>query len=76
MNHPRERYNALARRSSAGLSRKKGKRQKTIASHPSETCDTNVAIHKPKTEDEKELEKKERLRREVGCSIHQPDKCN
>ncbi|KAF8917814.1 P-loop containing nucleoside triphosphate hydrolase protein [Mucidula mucida] len=58
---PRERHNAKARQSTAG-SRKKGKMRK----HSSPTdVDPNAAILVPKTAEERELDRKEKLRQEL-----------
>lgn len=60
----RERYNAKARSSSAG-SHKKGKR-KEKSSDASQQQDPNADIVVPKSADQKNEERKERLRQEVG----------
>ncbi|KAH7928402.1 P-loop containing nucleoside triphosphate hydrolase protein [Leucogyrophana mollusca] len=64
MNHVREKYNARARQSTAG-SRKKGKRR--VAKVSGEIADVNATIHVPKTKDEKERERKERLVQELAA---------
>lgn len=62
---PAESYNAKGRQSTAG-SRKKGKLKKKSKIQPGESeIDVNSVIHVPKSKEEKELERKERLRQEV-----------
>ncbi|KIJ64431.1 hypothetical protein HYDPIDRAFT_28376 [Hydnomerulius pinastri MD-312] len=65
MNQVRERYNAKARQSSAG-SRKKAKRR-DIATAPAQPADPNAAIIVPKSKEEKESERKERLVQELAA---------
>lgn len=60
---PRERYNAKARQATAGGSKKKGK---IIRNQPAgDTSEANVLFHTPKTKEEKELDRKEKLKQEV-----------
>lgn len=67
MYQPRERYNAKARQSTAGPSHKKGKK-KSLSGSKSDpaSSDPNAAIHVPKTKDDKDLDRKEKLRQEVS----------
>ncbi|KAK7056793.1 putative ATP-dependent RNA helicase DHR1 [Paramarasmius palmivorus] len=58
---PRERYNARARQSQAGSH----KRKKHNKGNTEETPDANTIIHVPKTKEEKELDRKERLKQEL-----------
>ncbi|KAK0504014.1 P-loop containing nucleoside triphosphate hydrolase protein [Armillaria luteobubalina] len=58
---PRERHNAKARQSTAG-SRKKGKRKRQ---DDTETGDANALIHVPKTSEERELTRREKLKQEL-----------
>ncbi len=58
---PRERHNAKSRQSTAG-SRKKGKRKRQ---DDTETGDANALIHVPKTNEERELTRREKLKQEV-----------
>jgi len=58
----RERYNAKARHSTAG-SKKKGKRPHAVDT--AKEGDSNTLIHVPKSEEVRELERKERLKLEV-----------
>jgi ATP-dependent RNA helicase DHX37/DHR1 len=60
MHQPRVGYNDRARGSTAG-GKKKGKRR----SQPSEQTDPNVTIHVPKTTEERQMEKKERMKQDV-----------
>lgn len=76
----RERYNAKGRQSTAGPSRKHSKGKRNLKgrvledalspslSLPRTTVDPNAPILIPKTQEEKEWERKERMRLEV-CSI-------
>jgi ATP-dependent RNA helicase DHX37/DHR1 len=68
--HRPERYNAKARQSTAGSSKKKkGKRRNTDGSThvPEEsTLDPNAEILAPRTKEEKDAAKKERLRQQVS----------
>ena len=71
--HVRESYNARARQSTAG-SRKKGKvNQKRDDANQAQTessPDPNAEILIPKSKEQKDLERKERLRTEVcGCTM-------
>jgi ATP-dependent RNA helicase DHX37/DHR1 len=62
----RERYNAKARASTAGVSHKKGKVKKNRSTLvPPEENDVNSLMHVPKTEEERELDRKERMKQEV-----------
>ncbi|KAG7443024.1 P-loop containing nucleoside triphosphate hydrolase protein [Guyanagaster necrorhizus] len=58
---PRERHNAKSRQSTAG-SRKKGKRKHR---DEAETGDANALIHVPKTNEERELTRREKLKQEL-----------
>jgi hypothetical protein len=64
MHQPRVGYNDRARGSSAG-GKKKGKRLSRLSASTSEQADPNATIHAPKTPEEKEIEKKERIKQEV-----------
>ncbi|KAH7885390.1 P-loop containing nucleoside triphosphate hydrolase protein [Phlebopus sp. FC_14] len=67
MNRVRERYNARARQSSAG-SRKNGKqRAKMSAAVSAEPVDPNAAIIAPKSKEDKEKDRKERLLQELAA---------
>lgn len=69
----RERFNAKARQSTAGGSHKKGRRRAAAAPEPdtannsvdSAATDSNAAVILPKSKDEKELDKKERIRQQL-----------
>lgn len=65
MNRPsvRQGYNAKARHSTAGQ-RKKGKRRNNVATAETE-LDSNAAVLAPKSDEQKELDRRERLRQEV-----------
>ena len=69
MNHTRVKYNAKARRSTAGSgSKKKAKQPRTQdGDSNSKPLDPNAIIHIPRTKEEKEDDRKDRLRQEV-CS--------
>lgn len=58
----RERYNAKARGSTAG-GKKKGKRP--IFTQDKDAEDPNAAIHVPKSEQVREMEKREKMKAEV-----------
>ncbi|KAK0187982.1 P-loop containing nucleoside triphosphate hydrolase protein [Armillaria mellea] len=58
---PRERHNAKSRQSTVG-SRKKGKRKRQ---DDTETGDANALIHVPKTSEERELTRREKLKQEL-----------
>ncbi|KAK0464536.1 P-loop containing nucleoside triphosphate hydrolase protein [Desarmillaria tabescens] len=58
---PRERHNAKSRQSTAG-SRKKGKRKRQDVT---EIGDANALIHVPKTNEERELTRREKLKQEL-----------
>jgi hypothetical protein len=64
-------FNASARKSSVGGSRKKGKAKRAAAgSVPTpEIADPNVEIVMPKSKEEREQERKERLRQEVRIRL-------
>ena len=64
MSHVREKHNSKARQSTAG-SRKKGKLKRKRAEEGGEEPDANALIQQSKTKDEKEIERKERLKQEV-----------
>lgn len=81
MNRP-QRYNAKARSSVAGGSHKKGKAKKTHSEDPPAVegqADTNADILEHKAEEDKERDRRERMKREVrllclsvleyGCNI-------
>lgn len=61
----RERYNAKARQSSAGSSHKKGKRVASATLHPHEELDPNADVHLPKSKDQKDVEKRDRMQQEL-----------
>jgi ATP-dependent RNA helicase DHX37/DHR1 len=66
MNTPRARFNARARQSSAGeSSHKKRKRVVPPLDPKNVNHDPNVEIIKPKTKEDKELDRRERLKQEV-----------
>ena len=67
MNRSRIRYNAKARRSSAAPKKKKRNNSETKpgSDFDVDTPDPNVTIHTPRTKEQKENDKKERLRQEV-----------
>ena len=71
MNAHRERHNAKARQSTAG-SRKKGKRKATSTIKEPD-YDPNAEIISLKSDEQKELDRRERLRQEVR-SLHLPSK--
>ncbi len=66
MYHPKERYNAKARQSSASH-KKKGKRKKGGADDSThiQEFDVNAEIIVPKSQEQKEEDRKERLKQEV-----------
>ena len=64
MNNTRERYNAKARQSTAGH-RKKGKRKALPATVTEPKYDPNSDIIVPKSDEQKELDRRERLKQEV-----------
>jgi len=68
MSHAREQFNAKARQSSAG-SRRKSKR-KRVEGQPVGEDDPNKSILVPKTKEQKEQERKEKLRQEVCVRDH------
>ncbi|KAF8967048.1 P-loop containing nucleoside triphosphate hydrolase protein [Flammula alnicola] len=64
---PRESYNAKARLSTAGGSRKKGKpKKKSQSEQPEPQIDSNASIIAPKSKENKESERKERLLQELA----------
>ena len=63
MGHLRERYNAKARQSSVG-GKKKAKRARGAAEVDA-AADTNADIVTPKTDEEKERERKERMKEQL-----------
>jgi ATP-dependent RNA helicase DHX37/DHR1 len=65
MREVRERYNAKARQSSAG-SRKTGKRRQDTVTASAEPADPNADIIVPKSNEQKEKERKVRLVQEVS----------
>lgn len=68
--HVRESYNAKARGSTAGGSRKKGKPKKKSQASQSQASvesDPNASIITPKSEEEKDKDRKEKLLQEVCC---------
>ncbi|PCH40127.1 nucleoside triphosphate hydrolase protein [Wolfiporia cocos MD-104 SS10] len=60
----RQRYNAKARQSAVGSHKKKGKR-KNAEKKDGEQIDTNAEIVVPKSQEQKELSRKERLKQEL-----------
>lgn len=65
MNRPvRQGYNAKARQSTAG-SRKKGKRKAKVPEATEPAQDPNAEVISRKSDEQKELDRKERLRQEV-----------
>lgn len=72
MHQPRVGYNAKARGSTAG-GKKKGKRKNPTPGTTLEQTDSNGAIYVPRTTEEKEMERRERMKQEVcllGTSFH------
>lgn len=68
--HRPQRFNAKARSSVAGGSHKKGKAKKTHSEgspHVEENADTNADILEHKAEEDRERDRRERLKREVRC---------
>ncbi len=71
--HIREAYNAKARGSTAGGSRKKGKpKKKNKAEQNEEEIDPNAAMIAPKTEESREMERKEKMLQEVCDRLDMP----
>ena len=73
MHQPRVGYNDKARGSTAGG--RKGKRR----NQPSKQTDPNVTIHVPKTTEERQMEKKERMKQDVclfSMSLFQSINCS
>ncbi|KAJ7780656.1 P-loop containing nucleoside triphosphate hydrolase protein [Mycena maculata] len=66
MSHSREKFNASARQSTAGPSRKKGKNKKK-PTNAAEAPDPNAEILVPKTKEQHELKKKEKLRAQLAA---------
>ncbi|KAJ3895464.1 P-loop containing nucleoside triphosphate hydrolase protein [Lentinula edodes] len=64
---PRERYNAKARQATAGGSKKKGKvgKRDPRINDKTQDSDPNALFHTPKTNEEKELDRKEKLKQEL-----------
>ncbi|KAJ3822852.1 P-loop containing nucleoside triphosphate hydrolase protein [Lentinula raphanica] len=63
---PRERHNAKARQATAGGSRKNRKsRRDPLSADEAKQSDANALFHTPKTKEEKELDRKEKLRQEL-----------
>ncbi|GAW05713.1 P-loop containing nucleoside triphosphate hydrolase protein [Lentinula edodes] len=64
---PRERYNAKARQATAGGSKKKGKigKRNPHINDKTPDSDPNALFHTPKTNEEKELDRKEKLKQEL-----------
>lgn len=69
MKQVRERYNARARQSCPG-SLKKGKRSRHAPTASAETADPNAEILPPKSREQKDKERKERLVQEVSCKSY------
>ncbi|KAJ6559196.1 P-loop containing nucleoside triphosphate hydrolase protein [Mycena vulgaris] len=67
MNQSREKFNSKARHSTAGPSRKKGKNKAKSFQVSEGAPDPNAEIHVPKTKEEQELQKKEKLRVELAA---------
>ena len=65
MNSARERHNAKARQSTAGQ-RKKGKRKGLSATTKEPDYDANSEIIVPKSQEQKEVDRRERLKQEVS----------
>lgn len=63
----REKHNAKARQSTAGQ-RKKGKRKANTSLLKEPEHDPNVEVIVPRSEEQKELDRKERLKQEVGAN--------
>lgn len=64
MNRARERHNAKARQSTAGQ-RKKGKRKASAVTVQDPDYDPNAEIIAPKSEEQREADRRERLKQEV-----------
>lgn len=66
-----QRHNAKARQSSTSGSRKKGKKKRDKSSgalqNAVDTLDPNAEIIVPKSKDQRDYEKKEKLLKEVRC---------
>lgn len=70
MHHTRERHNAKARQSTAGQ-RKKGKRKAGSTEIREPDHDPNSEIIIPKSEEQKELDRRDRMKQEVRiCFVH------
>lgn len=70
MHHTRERHNAKARQSTAGQ-RKKGKRKAGSTDTREPDHDSNLEIIIPKSEEQKELDRRDRMKQEVRiCFVH------
>ena len=66
MNRP-ERFNAKARRSSSTASSHKGRKQRRLKKHSA--VDTNLEILPRKSTEEKELDRREQLKKEVSVYL-------
>ncbi|KAJ7459856.1 P-loop containing nucleoside triphosphate hydrolase protein [Mycena latifolia] len=66
MSH-REKFNSKARQSTAGPSRKKGKNKSKSHPDPESAPDPNAEILVPKSKEEQEFQKKEKLRAELAA---------
>ncbi|KAF7982902.1 hypothetical protein HWV62_25164 [Athelia sp. TMB] len=69
VHQPRVGYNDKARGSVAG-GRKKGKRHSKTSAPPTEQSDPNVIIHIPKSSEEKDLERRERVKQELAAQAN------
>jgi ATP-dependent RNA helicase DHX37/DHR1 len=69
MREPRQRHNAKARQSSAGPSRKKGKRTAAVSEAFHEEPDSNAEVFISKSKEQKDAERRERLQQELVGSI-------
>ncbi|EMD39965.1 hypothetical protein CERSUDRAFT_92451 [Gelatoporia subvermispora B] len=65
MDRNRQRFNAKARQSTAGASHKKKARRKTQDATAADQPDPNAEIVAPKSEEQKELDRKEKLKQEL-----------
>lgn len=68
MNRSHVGYNAKGRQSTSG-SRKKGKRRAQAGNPTQPEFDPNASIVVPKSEEQKELDRRERLRQEVSICL-------
>lgn len=71
MYRPRERHNAKARQSTTDSHKKKSERNKSSASDSVEVpeLDVNAEVITPKTQEQKELDRKEKLKQEVRSEV-------